>query len=246
MDRFDFLSDLKLRGSYGELGNQGVGGYYPYIASMDMGMSWYIMEGERIQFISPAGLISPTLTWEKARTTNIGIDVGLFNQKLVFEFDKYTRATLDMLMRISYPQLLGTTAPQENGADLETKGWEFQASYRGSVGRDWNYMIDFNMADNRTEITKFDGNPTGAVSNYYVGKEIGEIWGYETVGIFQYDDEVASAADQSQLGADWRAGDIQFADLNEDGKINPGNSTLKSCDRRVIGNTSPRYTYALI
>ncbi len=245
MDGFDFLSDLKIRGSYGELGNQGVGGYYPYISTMGMGMSWHLHESERLTYVTPSGLVSPSLTWERTQTKNIGIDVGLFNQRLTFEFDAYTRATLDMLMRKSYPSLLGTSAPQENAADLETRGWEFKTTYHGNVGSDWNYDISFNMADNLAEITKYE-NPTGYIGDHYVGKIMGEIWGYETVGIMQTEEDVANMADQSHFGGNWRPGDIQFRDLNDDGKINPGNNTLDDPgDRRIIGNSTPRYTYGL-
>lgn len=245
MKRFEFLDNLKIRASYGELGNQSIGDYYPYLSTMAMGIATYIMEGERIPYVGAPELVSPTLTWERTRTKNLGVDISLFNQKLSTEFDIYSRSTLDMLMGVTYPVLLGATAPQENAADLETKGWEFKIIHRGHIGGNWDYNIGFNISDWVTEITKYN-NPTGSINTHYVGKIMGEIWGYETVGIFQTDEEVANAADQTQLGPNWQPGDIQFADLNDDGKITPGKLTLDDPgDRRIIGNSNARYNYGI-
>ena len=143
------------------------------------------------------------------------------------------------------PSLLGTTAPKQNAADLRTKGWELSITWRSRIGENWNYNINLALADNQSVITKYD-NPTGVISDYYVGKKVGEIWGFETVGIFQYDEDVAAAPDQSQIGANWRAGDIQYADLNDDGKITRGSQTLDDPgDQKIIGNSTARYSYGI-
>lgn len=242
-----FLDDLKIRASYGTLGNQLLGNnFYPYIATMGIGTSPYMMTGgARTPFVSPAGLVSPTLTWETVITKNLGIDITALNQRLEASLDIYTRDTKDMLMRVEFPSVLGTAAPSQNAADLRTQGWEATLGWRDRIGSDWRYSIRFNLADWQSEITKYD-NPTGALSEYYVGQQIGEFWGYETVGIFQTEEEVNSAADQSRLGANWRPGDIHYRDLNGDGEITPGNNTLDDPgDRTIIGNESPRYTYGI-
>jgi TonB-linked SusC/RagA family outer membrane protein len=244
-----WLDNLKLRASYGTLGNQtltdasGNDIYYPYIPTMGTGSSPYIMSSGFIPYVSPAGLVSPTLTWEKVIAKNLGIDFTTLNQRLDITFDIYTRDTRNMLMNVSYPDILGTSAPKSNAADLRTKGWELSASWRDKVGTNWGYGLTLALADNTSKITKYN-NPTGAIDNYYVGKDIGEIWGYETVGIFQTDDEVAAAANQDQLGAAWKAGDIQYADLDHSGRIDPGVRTLDNHgDLRIIGNTTPRYSF---
>ena len=102
------------------------------------------------------------------------------------------------------------------------------------------------LSDNTSEITRFELNPNKTIGNYYEGYQFGEIWGYETAGYFQTDDE-ARAADQSRLwNGTWMAGDIRYRDLNGDGKINPGASTVGDPgDRKIIGNSSPRYAYGL-
>ncbi len=94
------------------------------------------------------------------------------------------------------------------------------------------------FADSQAEITKYE-NPTGALSEYRVGQKIGEIWGYETEGIFQTDEEVAQHADQSTLGANWHAGDIMYKDLDGDGKLTSGSNTIDDPgDRKIIGNNT--------
>ncbi|KQC31810.1 TonB-dependent receptor [Flagellimonas eckloniae] len=268
----EWLDNLKLRASYGELGNQLLGSgsqllgndsFYPYIPSLSVGTSNNVLSSGLIPTVGAPGLVSPSLTWERVVSTNLGLDVVMFKNKLDMSFDVYTRETLDMLLRRAYPDVLGAAAPRENGADLKTQGWEASIKWRDKIGDNISYFINLNVADWTSEITKYD-NPTGAIpgnpsngnalsanasSNYYEGQQIGEIWGYETVGIFQggTDEEVAAFNEsQSRLGNGWRAGDIQFRDLNGDGEISPGINTLDDPgDRRIIGNTTPRYTYGI-
>ncbi|MEJ7767397.1 MAG: TonB-dependent receptor [Chitinophagaceae bacterium] len=242
----NWLNDLKLRGSWGTLGNQLLGDdFYPYIATMNTGSAGYIMSNGLIPYVSPAGLVSPSLTWETVVSKNIGLDFTILNHKLDVSADLYTRDTKDMLMNVQYPAILGTNAPKSNAADLRTKGWELSATWRDKIGKDWSYSMTLALADNTAIITKYN-NPNGDIADYYVGKNIGEIWGYETVGIFQSDDESKKAANQAQLGANWRAGDIQYADLNGDGKITPGNNTLSNPgDQEIIGNSTARYSFGI-
>lgn len=241
-----WLDNLKFRASYGELGNQQLNSYYPYIASMGIGQSSYIMTGSnRTPYVSPAGLVSDNLTWESVVTRNLGLDFTILNQRLDASFDIYTRDTKNMLTRVTYPELLGTNAPDANAADLRTSGWELSITWHDNIGDDWRYGINLALADNQAEVTKYD-NPTGSLSEHYVGKKMGEIWGYVTEGIFQTDDEVKAHADQANLGANWRAGDIAYKDLNGDGKINPGKNTLADPgDQQIIGYSHPRYSYGI-
>jgi TonB-linked SusC/RagA family outer membrane protein len=242
----DWLSDLKIRGSFGELGNQLLGNnFYPYIPSLSIGTSDNIQSSGIVPQVTAPGLVSPSLTWEKVRSKNIGLDINLFKNKIDMSFDIYTRETLDMLLRRDYGDALGAPSPQENGADLKTKGWEASVTYKDRIGKDFSFSLHVNMSDNQAEITKYE-NPTGAISEFYVGQQLGEIWGYETVGIIQDDAQLAALPDQSRLGNGWKVGDIEFADLNGDGEITPGLETLSDPgDRRIIGNTTPRYSYGI-
>jgi hypothetical protein len=150
-----------------------------------------------------------------------------------------------MLTNVVEPDILGTTAPRANAADLRTKGWEVAATWQTQINSNWNYSVTLALSDNKSEITKYN-NPTGALSERYVGQVIGEIWGFETAGIFQSPDEVANWADQTPLGANWREGDMKYSDLNGDGKINYGNSTLgEPGDQKIIGYETPRGNFGI-
>jgi len=203
------------------------------------------MGGNRISYVSSAGLVSPTLTWETVNTKNIGLDVGLFSNILNASFDAYIRETKDMLMNKDYPDILGTPAPKQNAANLETRGWEFKLIYSNKIGSDWNYEVGLNLSDWTTEITKYE-NPAGAINDYYVGQKIGEIWGFETVGIIQTEEELQNIANQTSLGANWKVGDIHYRDLDGDGKISFGSNTLSNPgDRKIIGNSTPSYNFGV-
>ncbi len=245
-----WLDNLKIRASYGELGNQLLGSnYYPYISTMNSGIpSAYplILEGSspELNILWP-NLVSPHLTWERVISRNIGLDVTLLNAKLDVSFDAYTRDTKDMLRSRDYPDILGATPPQENAADLRTKGWELSLTWRDKIKNDWDYDVTVGLSDWTSEITKYE-NPGGNISDYYVGKAIGEIWGLETIGLFQTPDEIADAPSQANIGANWKPGDVRYADLNNDGVINRGSGTLSEPgDVRVIGNTTPRYQFGV-
>ncbi|GAB3313267.1 TonB-dependent receptor [Larkinella ripae] len=250
-----WLDNLKLRASYGTLGNQILldGNrnqiYYPYVATMGTGQSPYMFTNALIPYVSAAGLVSPSLTWETVISRNFGLDVTMLRGRLDASLDVYSRDTKDMLMDVSYPAILGTTAPKENAADLRTKGWELSLTWRDKFKRDWSYDFTLALSDWTAEITRFN-NPTGALPNgsniYYVGQKLGEIWGFETAGIFQTTDEVAQAPKQTNIGANWRPGDIRYTDLNGDGVISFGNNTLANPgDRKVIGNSTPRYSFGI-
>ena len=250
-----WLDNLKLRASWGQLGNQLLGGntladqdFYPYIPTMGSATSPYMMSaGSRTPYVSAAGLVSPSLTWETVETLNFGLDFTMLNNRLDVSFDVYQRDTKDMLLSVGLPSILGTAAPESNGADLRTKGWELAATWQNRINADWNYSVTLALADNQSTITKYD-NPTGSIDEYYVGYKIGDRWGYQTQGIFQTEDEVATAADQSQVpgGANWRPGDIRYTDLNGDGEITQGDRTLDNPgDLRIIANEEPRYSFGV-
>jgi len=242
------VSDLKLRASYGKLPNQQVSSLYPYLPTMGYGTkTGYIFGTQQLPYVSAPGLVSNNFTWEEVETRNFGVDFGFFQNRLTGSFDYYIRNTNGMLVNgIPLPAVLGTGAPQRNAADLETKGFELVLGWKDKIGEDFKYNVAFNLADSRSFITKFDLNPTNSLSNYYVGREIGEIWGYETEGLYQTDAE-AAAIDNSKLGNyKWLAGDVKYKDLDGNNKIDWGNNTLENPgDRKIIGNSQARYTFGL-
>jgi len=242
------FDEFKIRGSYGSLGNQSAvdGNYYPYIASYGTGEVSYLINGEKPIAVYPSGLVSPSLTWETVNQTDIGLDFSMIANRLTGTLDWYQRDTKNMLTRSkTMPAILGANEPQANAADLRTKGFEVQLSWKDQLSNKLNYGIDLLFSDYTSEITKFD-NPNGIISDYYIGKKIGEIWGFETEGLFETDDE-ASDYDQSQIvGHNLLAGDIKFKDLDGKPGITRGSQTLSDHgDLRIIGNSTPRYSYGV-
>lgn len=250
-------SNLKLRASYGSLGNQQVSPY-AYINSMNVSLDNDIIDGAQ-QLLTRAPALTPyNLTWETTSTFNVGFDLSIFDNRMQAGFDWYNRKTTDMLTKgRTLPAVLGTSEPQQNAADLETKGWEFSLRWNDEIGSGDNpvsYYARLVLSDNRSWITRYD-NPNKYLGDYYEGMEIGEIWGFHTLGFFQTDEEYESHADQSRVqgivysfSGDEHplAGDLKFADLNNDGIIDHGENTVADPgDRTIIGNATPRYAYGL-
>lgn len=244
----DVVSDAKVRASYGSLGNQNVSGNFPYISNYNINTQvGYILGNGRPVGITSGSLVSPNFTWEKVNQWNIGVDLAFINNRLTASFDAYRRNTIGMLTAGKpLPAIMGTSVPRENAADLKTYGWESTLTWRQDVG-DLSYNISFNLADAQSEITKFD-NPTGDINNYYVGRKIGEIWGYKSNGLFQSEEDIANHVSQSKLyGGTWNPGDVKYENLNGDDEISWGNNTLDNHgDLSIIGNSTPRLQYGLI
>jgi TonB-linked SusC/RagA family outer membrane protein len=247
----DLISHLKLRGSYGALGNQAVGAY-GYIPSMSAAQGRYIIGGEIPQRITPPALVSSNYTWEDVSTLNFGIDLGLFEDRFFINFDIFQRNTQGMLtLGKDLPDVLGASEPQENAADLETKGWDLSLEYRNSVqvfGKPMSFNIRGVLSDSRSFITRFD-NPNNRLTQFYEGMELGEIWGLESNGLFQNQAEI-DALDQTAI-IPWGALSIvpgwpKYVDQNGDGLINKGALTVDDPgDLRVIGNFMPRLQFGL-
>lgn len=248
----DKINLLKFRASYGSLGNQNTANWYPFFQQMPVGADngLWLINNNRTNTASAPGLISSMLTWEKIKTWNFGFDLSAFSNRMTVNFDYFRRNTKDMVgPGEEMPAILGTDVPQTNNADMLSKGYEIEVSWRDIIGDDFNYSIKGSLTDNRQKITRYN-NDIGDIGQYYDGMYLGEIWGYETHGIAKTDEEMnqwLETHDQSNLGSNWRAGDIMYEDLNGDGKIDGGSGTLKdSGDRRIIGNNLPRYNFGLM
>ena len=257
------VDNLKIRLSYGSLGNQQIG-YYDFIQTITTkgSMSDYSFDGTVLgQHATVSDPVSGDQTWEKVVSKNLGLDLNMFNNRLSLTTDFYIRDTKGILGKgKSLPSIYGASEPQMNANNLRTKGYELVLGWRDSfklAGSTFSYGITGTFSDYTAEYTKCD-NPTGLIGDPYVGKKYGEIWGYKVDGLFRNDKEAAEYASRIDLstvasgyytatgayGKGVRGGDIKYLDLNGDNIVNGGKGTLDDPgDRRVIGNSSPRYQY---
>ena len=240
--------NLKLRGSYGSLGNQVVSGNFPYLATYGINSKYGALLGGKLPVaITAPGLVSASFTWETVNQIDLGFDASFLRNRLNVSFDWYRRNTKDMLVDgEALPAVLGAKVPRMNAADLKTLGWELSLEWNDRLPFGLSYHVKGVLSDYQSTITKFN-NPTGLINKYYVGRKLNEIWGYVSNGLFQSDEEAAAHANQSYLyGGKWGAGDVRYEDLNGDNKINDGDNTLgKPGDRKVIGNSTPRFAYGI-
>ncbi len=241
-----YVNRLKIRGSYGSLGNQNVGNYL-YLSRIPVNdqLPW-IIDSEMPLYASVPALTSKNLTWETITTTNLGVDAGFLDNRLDFVFDWYVRKTEDMIgPSETLPFVLGASAPKTNNAELETKGFEILLRWRDRVSSDFSYNAQISLGDNKTTILKYT-NANGLIDTWYAGKDVGEIWGFISDGLMQTDEDLAEMPDQSYLYSRWSIGDMKYKDLNDDEKIDRGLSTLDDHgDLTVIGNISPRYNIGI-
>lgn len=184
-----FLSNLKLRASYGLLGNQANAALYTFASTMSIngGLGNYIFSDGRHMYTNPPAVVNPNTTWEKVESKNIGLDFGFFGNALTGTVDIFQRDTKDMLgPGYDFPDMFGAAAPQENNANLRDRGWELSLNYRGKIGSDIDFSIGGSVSDAVTKVTKYS-NPTmtNPAGTWYEGRKYGEIWGYRTDGLIQ-------------------------------------------------------------
>ncbi|MGO1597544.1 MAG: SusC/RagA family TonB-linked outer membrane protein [Sphingobacteriaceae bacterium] len=245
-----YVNNLKIRASYGSLGNQNVlpnqnaGNdlFYSRIPIYSE-LNWIINDG-RPQYAGVPALISDQITWETVTTMNLGLDMLMLNSKLGVTFDWYNRTTSNMFGKaIELPYVLGATTPVTNNAKLETKGFELILSWNDQLTNGFAYNVKASLGDSRTTILEYI-NETGRIDTWYEGKPYGEIWGFQSDGLIQTEGE--EMPDQSKYHANWGPGDMKYTDLNGDGIVNDGERTLDNHgDLMVIGNTSPRYNIGI-
>lgn len=252
------INVLKIRSSYGTLGNQAGAPIYSYAQTMrtsvpgasGAGPQWYFQNGREANILAPAPYNS-ALTWEKVLSGNIGLDFEILANRLTGSADIYQRNTRNMLgPSFDIADMFGGTVPSSNNADLRTRGWELSLNWRGTIGKEISYRLGGTLSDYKSVVTRYQ-NPTfnNPAGTFYEGKDIGEIWGYKSDGLIQ---DASEAAEYNKLNRsflsplDWKLGDVKYLDLNNDGKINNGSNKLGDMgDLTVIGNTNPRYSYSL-
>lgn len=266
------ISQLKIRVSYGRLGNQNGAGLYDYLGiqslTTDSPNTW-LLPG--IQAIPSKGtlattpkMISSFITWEKVDNANLGLDLMLLDNRLSITADIYQRTTRDMIGPAEAIPAIGGISKNDrakiNNATLRNRGWELSVNWQERLKCGFTYGVGFNVFNYKAEVTKYnnpDGvlynNHTGLANNkgYYEGMDLGEIWGYEANDLFMSNrevDEYLKNIDLSFFKPDnkWQRGDLKYIDSNGDHKINPGKGTLTDHgDLKIIGNTTPKYSFGI-
>ena len=253
-----WLDQLKLRGSYGQIGNQNIPNY-SYLPTMTLNNTyggWLVNSNYVTAVTSLPALVRTNFTWEKVNSLNVGIDFVLFNNKLSGLFEWYQKDTKGMLAPgMQLPGVVGATAPYQNTADMRTRGWDVSLNWRDRIGK-VGYRIGFNLSDYSSEITKYNSNENKLINNFYEGMKLGEIWGYEYDGFYTIDDFENTSTWTLKEGVtkingyNPRPGDVKFKNLRDDAQgenlIYAGDGTLANPgDRKIIGNALPRYLYGI-
>ena len=240
--------NMKVRVSYASLGNQAVNGNFPYLATYGINTKYgALLGGGRPVAVYAPGLVSSSFTWETVNQIDFGFDAAFLRNRLSASFDWYRRNTKDMLTDGEVlPAVLGASVPRQNAANLKTVGWELSLEWNDRLANGLSYHVKGVLSDYQSTITKFN-NPTGLISQYYVGRKMNEIWGYVSNGLFQTEQEANAHANQSYLyGGKWTAGDVRFEDLDGNNKIDIGDNTLANPgDRKIIGNSTPRFAFGI-
>ena len=260
-----WLDNLKLRFSYGNLGNQVVrtsgGGqnYYAYLRQISVNdfAGYSFGEGTTMGKYSTLGApVDANLTWETAEQYNLGLDFAAFRNRLTFTGEIYRRNTLNMLTAgPDIPAVFGAGSPQTNAADLKTEGYELSLGWRNQVsflGHPFGYSLRGTLSDYRSYITRFN-NPTKSLAmSYYEGQRIGEIWGFEVDGLFKSDEEAKQYTSEvvdcsyinSRMTGGFLAGDLRFVDLDDNHVLGIGSNTVSDPgDRKILGNSLASLQY---
>jgi TonB-linked SusC/RagA family outer membrane protein len=236
------LSNLKLRASWGIIGNDKIGSY-PAIPTVQGNLNAILGDDEELQFgATPNELGNPDVKWEETRQINVGADVGLFADQLTVDLDYYRRTTEGILLQLPLPDFVGVgTVPFVNAAEIRNSGLEGRIGWSQSFDNGFSYGVSVNgatvnnevesLAEGRTEI--FGGELFGTVSTRTApGLPVGSFYGYEVNGVYQTPEEIANTP--STPGA--VPGDLNFADTNGDG-------TVDANDRTKIGSPIPDVSF---
>ena len=222
------ITDLKLRASWGELGNQNIGNY-PFTSSV--ATSFYTMGNQIVNTAYLTTLANAGISWETTEMRNIGVDLTLFS-KLSITAEYYYKRTRDILYELDIPLIVGLGRPAQNVGVVDNKGWELAVDYRNRIG-DFNYSINANISDVKNKVVDLRGVNRSGLTVSREGFPINSIYGLQADGYFQSDAEAQQHA--KQFGVT-KAGDLKYVDQNKDGIIN-------DADYVIIGSTIPRYTY---
>lgn len=251
------LSNLKIRGSWGQIGNQDVGKNLFRSILTPITTTWITGTTKEQSFGLPTA-IKDGFTWETITTTDLGLDARFLGGKLGVTFDWFQRVNSNMITNgEALPSTFGQSAPLMNFGELTTKGWELSLDFHHRFSNGLGLNVTAYISDAKTRYTKIN-SASRNINGVYEGKEYGEIWGYETDRFFTAEDfetdptgkQVLKAGIPSQSYYEtngwffYSPGDIKYKDLDGNGKITPGDNTVENPgDQKRIGNSTPRYEY---
>lgn len=235
-----WLSFLKLRGSWGEAGNErlldkdGNPAYYPYMATIDFSTALFYQNGSVVPLTGGAQQVYAVenITWETSRTTDFGIDAAFLNDRLTLAADYYQKTTTDILLPLDIPLYLGFDKPNQNAGTLKVKGWELELAWKDRINK-LNYSVAANLSDAKSTVGDLKGTEFRGDQIIRNGSEYNEWFGYISNGLFQTVDEIKGAP---VLNVTTKPGDVRYVDVNKDGKITTD-------DKVLLGGALPRYLY---
>lgn len=243
----DFVSQLKLRASWGELGNGAVLGLYDYMPLIEK--EDYIGEGAYYQ----KELASKDKTWEVVSNTNIGVDFGILNNRLSGSFEYYWKVNDNMLASPQLPHQIGINVPNLNIGKLKTWGWDLNLTWKDKI-KDFNYQVSVNISDSKNELVEYNGVSVvkAGIVEHLQGYELNTIWGYKTDGYWSSREEYLQYKENNPGYKSFNDGKVSGGDIkyvaqgNPDHEIGVGDGTLSNTgDLVYLGNTDPRYLYGL-
>lgn len=235
LQRFSKLSDLKFRASWGELGNSAIGDY-DWQSRVSFNQN-YVFGNTPANGAAPTALTNETITWETTAQTNLGVDLGFFEDNLSFKVDWYRKDTRNMLLFVPQPGTIGAAGAQrQNIGKVRNEGWELEGKYNRTIGK-VNMSVGGNIAFVDNVVLDLGGASftTGRDGYSHIYKEgyaLRSLWGYKTAGIYQNKAQIDATPHWAGAGP----GDLIFQDLNADGIINDK-------DRTYLGNSIPDFTY---
>jgi len=232
------ITALKLRGSWGKLGNQNIGSPYPSVSVVSSGQN-YSFNQTVASGIAPTSGANANITWERTTLTDVGLDLTLLGNRLNFTADHYVKNTDGILLQLPSSVVYGFSTPFRNAGAVRNAGWEFAAAYADKAGA-FDYNVAVNTSFNKTRITDLAG--TGSMSTgYVVGHPIKAFYGYEVEGIFQTQQQVTDHATQS--GGTIAPGDLMYKDLS--GPAGKPDGVIDGNDRTYLGSPFPGMTYGV-
>lgn len=247
LKELNLFDQLKLRLSYGEMGNQDGIGLYDHVQMIKIENEYPFGDDGRQQSARLDGMVSQNRTWERVSIANIGLDVTTLNGRLDFSGDIYRRENNDMLVSVKYPTVLGSTAPTTNNGELETKGWEVSVGWNDKIG-DFRYSVRATLSDAKSIVTKLEGGDqyTEGWNELRQGYPVNSIFGYKFDGIIQTEEELAEYKKMPGVVQNITVGYAKYRDVDGNGEFNPYGDKTKgeTGDLVYLGNESPRYLYS--